>query len=306
MDVQDLYRSANLISTFHDPNAPKLSINLNKVVDSQLVDGLEVEPREIEDGVDVRINVRDNVVIDRPVHLCFGVTEEIAIQRILMNVLVGKNAHIQIMAHCVFPRAIDVQHIMEANIILEQGAQYSYIERHIHSMEGGIRVIPKAKIELGEYARFRTDFELIEGRVGNIDIDYETSCAANSVLEMTAKINGTSNDVIRISETGHLNGENARGVLTTKVAVRDNAQAEIYNKLTASAPFARGHVDCKEIIKDNGIAKAIPVVEVHHPKAHITHEASIGSVDSKQLQTLMTRGLTEDEAIELIIQGLLS
>ena len=48
----------------------------------------------------------------------------------------------------------------------------------------------------------------------------------------------------------------------------------------------------------------MPVVEVNHPLAHITHEAAIGSVDSKQLQTLMSRGLDEDEATDLIIEGL--
>lgn len=47
-------------------------------------------------------------------------------------------------------------------------------------------------------------------------------------------------------------------------------------------------------------------VEVHHPKAHVTHEASIGSLDNKQFETLMSRGLTEDEATDLIIEGLLS
>jgi len=48
------------------------------------------------------------------------------------------------------------------------------------------------------------------------------------------------------------------------------------------------------------------VVEVRNPKAHVTHEAAIGSVDSKQLQTLMSRGLSEEEAVDLIIEGLLS
>ena len=110
----------------------------------------------------------------------------------------------------------------------------------------------------------------------------------------------------RIKEKGFLVGESARGVLTSRVALRGSATAEIYNKLTATAPFARGHVDCKEIVQDNAIATAIPIVEVSNPKAHITHEAAIGSVDSKQLETLMSRGLSEDEAVELIIQGLLS
>jgi Fe-S cluster assembly scaffold protein SufB len=50
----------------------------------------------------------------------------------------------------------------------------------------------------------------------------------------------------------------------------------------------------------------VPVIEVKNSKAHITHEAALGSVDSKQLQTLMSRGLSEDEGVELIIRGLLS
>jgi Fe-S cluster assembly scaffold protein SufB len=152
----------------------------------------------------------------------------------------------------------------------------------------------------------RTEFELLRGRVGTIDIDYETTCHENSVMEMTARINGTEADVIKIREVGHLVGEGARGALTSKIAVRDRARAEVYNRLTASAPYARGHVDCKEIVQDEAVAHAIPIVEVNHPKAHVTHEAAIGSVDTKQLETLMARGLDEDAASELIIQGLLS
>jgi Fe-S cluster assembly scaffold protein SufB len=37
----------------------------------------------------------------------------------------------------------------------------------------------------------------------------------------------------------------------------------------------------------------------------VTHEAAVGSVDSKQLETPLARGLSEDEAVDLIIQGLL-
>jgi len=88
--------------------------------------------------------------------------------------------------------------------------------------------------------------------------------------------------------------------------VRDDARAEVYNKMVATAAYAQGHVDCTEIIQGNGSASAVPIVEVSHPKAHVTHEAALGSVDSKELETLMSRGLTEDEAAELIIGGLLS
>ena len=195
---------------------------------------------------------------------------------------------------------------MEAVITIGEGASYSYFERHIHGASGGITVIPHAKIHLLKGAKFRSEFELLKGRAGSIDIDYETTCEARSVLEMIARINAKEDDHITIRETGHLTGDYSRGVLTSRVAVRDQAKADVYNKLTASGSYARGHVDCTEIIQDNGRVSATPIVEVSNPKAHITHEASLGSVDSKQLQTLMARGLTENEATDLIIQGLLS
>ncbi len=47
------------------------------------------------------------------------------------------------------------------------------------------------------------------------------------------------------------------------------------------------------------------MVRVAHPEAQVTHEAAIGTVDQSQLETLMAHGLTPDQAIELVISGLL-
>lgn len=306
MSIEDIINAANLHKAIHDQDTARLIIDRDKVIDSHDVKGLKVKTKHIKDGVDINIKLADNTVIEKPVHLCFGVTHKRALQKIIMKVDIGANSKILIYSHCVFPNAEDVKHIMDGNIRVGKNASYAYLEKHIHSEQGGITVIPKAKITLEQGARAKTEFELLQGRVGSIDIDYETCCGPDSVLEMTARIDGKGNDHIKIREAGNLAGENSRGVLTSKVAVRDHAQAEVYNKLVASAAYARGHVDCKEIIQGDAKASAIPIVEVNHPKAHITHEASIGSVDSKQLQTLMSRGLDEDRAVELIIEGLLS
>jgi len=306
MSVDEIINAAGLHAVLHDKNTARLVINKDKVVDTNEVEGLKVVARSIKDGVDIDIRLEENTIVKNPVHLCFGVTHKKAVQKIILNVDIGENSRINIFSHCIFPNAQDVQHIMDGKIRIRKNARYSYIERHIHSEQGGIRVIPKARILLEQGARLKTEFELLRGRVGSIDIDYETTCMEDSVMEMTAKIDGKGDDFIKIREAGNLEGKNSRGVLTSKVAVRDRAVAEIYNKLVATAEYARGHVDCKEIIQGDGKASAIPIVKVNNPKARITHEASIGSVDSKQLQTLMSRGLDEDKAVELIIEGLLS
>lgn len=282
-----------------------LLIHHDKVVGMHAVEGLHIETEQIENGVKIDLRLEAGTKIDQPVQMCFGMMPKKGVQRIVMNAVIEKDASINVLAHCTFPNAIDVKHIMDAELTIEENATYTYNERHIHSDQGGVQVIPKAKIRLGKHARYITDFELLKGRVGLIDIDYETDCAAESILEMNMRVNATHDDVVKIREVGHLNGEHSHGVLLSRVAVRDQAEAEVYSELTASAPFARGHVDCKEIVQDDGIVSAIPIVKVNHPKAHITHEASLGSVDSKQLQTLMARGLSEDKATDMIIQGLL-
>jgi len=289
-----------------DPETAHLVLDRNKILGMNSVPGLEIDANELDDGMEASITVKEGTNIEKTVHLCFGVIPERGVQRIIMDIRIEPSASISVLSHCVFPNAVDVRHIMEGKIDIAEGGSYSYLEKHVHSSGGGVRVYPKAEIRAGKGARFSSVFELLQGRVGLIDIDYSAVCEAEAVMDMTARISGRGDDIIKINERGHLKGESSRGVLKSSIAVRDDASADIENTLIADAPYARGHVDCKEIVRDRGTARAVPVVEVRHPKAHITHEAAIGSVDNKQLETLLARGMPEDEAVELIIQGLLS
>ena len=283
-----------------------LEVHGNEVVGSHLVPGLDIDVERIEDGIEAHVHLHEGVRLQNPVHLCFGLLPEEGLQHIIMKVDIDAGSSAALQAHCTFPNAVDVTHKMEAAVSVAAGATYEYFERHLHGKEGGVLVVPTTRVHVAEGARFKTEFELIKGRAGVIDFDYEVDCEARSVVEMLARIIGRGNDSITIRETAHLDGEAARAVLNSHLALKDDARAEIFNTLTASAPYARGHVDCKEIVQGRAQARAVPVVEVSHPLAHVTHEAAIGSVDSKQLQTLMSRGLSDERATDLIIEGLLS
>jgi Fe-S cluster assembly scaffold protein SufB len=71
------------------------------------------------------------------------------------------------------------------------------------------------------------------------------------------------------------------------------------------APDTRGHVDCVEVVQGNAKAKAVPLINVQNETAQVTHEAAIGRVNQKELETLMARGLKQEEAIDVIIGGML-
>jgi Fe-S cluster assembly scaffold protein SufB len=94
-------------------------------------------------------------------------------------------------------------------------------------------------------------------------------------------------------------------MIKTRVAVEDEASAEIIGITEGNAAGARGHMDCLEIVRGRATASAQPEVRVSHPEAKITHEAAIGSVDHHQLETLMAHGLSPEAAVDLIVGGLL-
>ncbi len=294
-------------SELKDDSVAHLIIDGMDVKSSHAIDGLEMNVIDRENGkIKVEMVVKEGCRIEKPVRLCFGVIPEEGIQKIKMNVNVEDNAAVTVQSHCTFPNAVKVKHIMDADIVVGNGSEYRYIESHFHGDSGGVDIIARSKILVKNNSYILTNFNLLDGRAGNVKMDYETEVMDNSTLEMLAKMSGYEDDFISIREAGKLTGNNSRGVLESRIALRDNAKAEILSELTADAPGAKGHVDCMEIIKDNASAKAIPIVDVRHPEAKVTHEAAIGSVDSKQLQTLMARGLDEEEATEVIIQGLLS
>ncbi|MCM8829721.1 MAG: SufD family Fe-S cluster assembly protein [Candidatus Omnitrophica bacterium] len=288
---------------FKETNIAHLVVHKNKVIGKNLVKGLVLEPKETPKGVDIYLKVEKK--IENPVHLCFGILPKEGIQEINIKAKIENNSGIKLLAHCVFPNAIKVVHKMDADIEIGDNSYYEYNEFHFHGEDGGVEVVPKARIKIGKNSHLVTNFSLVNGRVGVFDLDYETEVLDNSTLDMSAKIYGYGKDKIKIREAGLLKGSNSRGVIKSRVAVKDDAISEIINEITAAGEESRGHVDCVEIIQGNASAKAVPIVNVLNETAKVTHEAAIGSVDKKQIETLMARGLEQKQAIDLIVSKML-
>lgn len=194
---------------------------------------------------------------------------------------------------------------MSAEFRIGRGACLGYHETHYHGESGGAEVVPQGKIYIEEGGRLNTSFALIKGRVGKLRIDYEAQAEKKAIAELVAKVYGKGDDDIRIREKVILDGSYAKSLIKTRVAVRDRAKTMAIGITEGNAPFSRGHVDCIEIVQGKAEAKALPLVEVKDDRARVTHEAAIGSVDKKQLETVMARGLSKEEAVDVVVKGML-
>ncbi|MDP2155727.1 MAG: SufD family Fe-S cluster assembly protein [Sulfuricella sp.] len=287
------------------PQTAHLVVDGQQMLSQQTVPGVEVRCQESAGVITIQITVASGIQVENPIHTCIGLMKPHGSQHIRLQVKLEAHASAHIVSHCLFPNAEKVHHVMEAQVELGEGAELRHSEGHYHGPYGGIEVIPQAVVRVGPYARYFSDFSLTSGRVGKLHIDYRVVVEKQGVAEITARVYGHGTDDIRIRDELVLEGEDARGLIKSRVAVEDEATSAVIGVTHGKAAGARGHMDCKEIVRDHAVASAEPIVRVEHPQAMVTHEAAVGTVDQKQLETLMAHGLTPDEAVDVVISGLL-
>jgi Fe-S cluster assembly scaffold protein SufB len=277
----------------------------HRILSQRTVPGLRVDLQETPDAIVGTMTIEAGARIAHPIHLCFGLAHPTGVQHIKIDVEVREGAQARVLAHCLFPFATAAEHRMQATMAVGPDASLTYTEGHYHGPHGGMQVLPHATVRIGKGARYFSDFSLLSGSVGRLDIDYLVEVEEEGLAELSAKIFAHKTDRIALKEAVMLRGERSRGLIKTRVVLEDDAQAEITGITEAHAKGARGHVDCMEIVQGQARASAIPIVRVFHPDAKVTHEAAIGSVDKKELETLMARGLTPEQAVEMIVSGIL-
>lgn len=304
--IMDAYQKAGGIpSQLQAQDVATLVISGDKVLASHEIPGIQLIANPIKEGVQTTIKVAAHSIIEKPVHLCFGVVPQEGVQHIIAHYEIEQGAQVKFLAHCSFPNAIKVKHLMEAFISIGENASMEYTEEHYHGESGGIQVKPITNVKVSKGGTYRNTFSLIRGSIGEMDIQLEADAAENALVELNVKAFGINRDTVKVHEAIHLNGENAHGLAKTRIAVKDQAFSEVVTATDGNAAGAKGHMDCTEIVRGQGKATNNPIVSVNNALAQITHEAAIGTVNHKELETLMARGLSEDEAVDLIIRAMI-
>ena len=303
--LEALYTVYGDAGTLTDPRTAHLVIEGSHLLSRQTIPGVDIRTREEAGVVSADITVAGGATLAQPIHTCVGLLAAQGGQALRLRIRLEPHASATLLAHCLFPNAQLAEHRMTAEIELAEGAVLRYAEGHYHGPSGGITVIPEARVRLGPRARLASDFLLTTGLVGRLALDYTIEVAEDAVAELQARVFGHARDEIRISDEMILAGRNARGLIKTRVAVEQEAHAEVIGITRGLAAGARGHMDCLELVRDRAHARAEPIVDVEHPLAKITHEAAVGTVDQKQLETLMAHGLAPEQAVDVIITGML-
>ncbi len=289
-----------------DPtNSDSYNIRKNgKSVDRKVNPNIDIVSKENNSGIDVY--VKEDTLFGT-VNIPVIITESGLTDVVYNDFHIGKNANIIIVAGCGISNDghWDARHDGIHRFYLEEGAKVKYIERHCGLGVGeGKKVLnPVTEIYMKKNSYMVMDTTQTKG----VDDTIRTTKAdleENTTLVITEKILTSKDQVAKTNFEVNLNGKEASTHVTSRSVATGDSYQEFISNITGNTK-CYAHVECDAIIKENGKVKAIPEIYAKDIDANLVHEAAIGKIAGEQLMKLMSLGLSEKEAEEVIINGFL-
>ena len=220
---------------------------------------------------------------------------------------IGEDCDVTIVAGCGIHNSGDglSQHDGIHEFFVGKNSKIRYIEKHYGQGDGkGGKVMnPKTIIHLDENAYFYMDTVQIKG-IDSTMRETDADLKAGAKLEISEKLMTHGEQTAQTQFSVDLNGEGSSANVVSRSVARDDS-AQLFRAKIAGNNACAGHSECDAIIMDNAKVRAIPELEANDLDAELIHEAAIGKIAGEQLIKLMTLGLSEEEAEEMIISGFL-
>ena len=220
---------------------------------------------------------------------------------------IGKDCNVTIIAGCGIHNCGDQrsEHDGIHTFYVGERSIVRYVEKHYGEGDGnGERVLnPTTVINLEKDSTLEMDSVQIKG----VDSTLRTTKAVigdGATLIIKEKIMTHGKQHAETDFSVDLNGEGSSTRLVSRSVARDSS-TQLFRSNINGNNRCHGHSECDGIIMDNGKVAAIPEINANHVDATLIHEAAIGKIAGEQLTKLMSLGLTETEAENMIINGFL-
>ncbi len=250
------------------------------------------------------IYVPKGVKVEKPLQSYFRINSEQMGQFERTLIIVDEGASLHYVEGCTAPiYTTDSLHAATVEIFVRKGghARYTTIQNWAANI---VNLVTKRAI-VDEDAHM----EWVDGNIGSgINMKYP-SCILKGDRAKGTTISIAFAGKNMHQDTGakmiHLGKDTTSSIVSKSMSAkggRVNYRGMIHH--TANAVGAKSNVECDTIILDDqSYSDTMPYNIVKNNLATVQHEASVSKVSEEQLFYLMSRGLTEEEATEMIIMG---
>ena len=293
------------VSSLHEIKLGAFNIRKNgEVLERKTTGEIDIVPKKDKPGIDIIIkpNVQ-NKAVHIPVIITAGGLNDL----VYNDFYVGENSFVTIVAGCGIHNTsnIDSVHNGIHSFHLGKNSHIKYIERHVGEGKGkGGKILnPTTKI----YQKENSIMEIETLQLGGVTSSVRKTYAR---LGENAQLNVQENILTEDKETAttlfkvNLEGKNSKVEVVSHSVAKGFSYQEFKSDLIGKAECF-GHVECDGILLDNARIVSVPMVDAINSDASLVHEAAIGKIAGDELIKLMTLGLSEEKAEDVIIKGFL-
>ncbi len=250
------------------------------------------------------IYVPKGVRLEKPLQSYFRINNEKTGQFERTLIIADEGADIHYVEGCTAPvYSKESLHVGVVEIIVEKGAHVRYTTIQNWSNNILNLVTQRSRVEEDGF------MEWVDGNIGSMTTMKYPACilhgdrARGSTISIAVGGKGQYQDAgARMIHQG----KNTSSTIISKSIVHDGGVANYRGtvRFEESATGSKSHVECDTLIVDEASrSDTIPVNETKNNDSYIEHEATVSKINADQLFYLMSRGISEADATQMIVMG---
>ena len=239
-----------------------------------------------------------------PLQACLYLEEDNLAQDIHNIIIAEEGSELHIITGCATgPHVKSGLHVGVSEFYIKKGAKLTFTM--IHNWAKKVAVRPRSATIVEEGGLFLSNYVCMQP-VGTLQMYPVTYLVGEGA---TARYNSilvaAPGSLMDVGSRVFLKANGARAEIISR-AITTGGKIIARGHIIGEVPGIKAHLECKGLIlSDEGIIHAIPELEGHRQEVDLSHEAAVGKIAQEEVEYLMARGLSEEEATATIVRGFL-
>jgi Fe-S cluster assembly scaffold protein SufB len=238
-----------------------------------------------------------------PLQSCLMITQRNLEQRVHNIIIAEEDSKAHIITSCLQHSSVpNAVHLGVSEIYVKRNALLNFTM--IHQWSENTLVRPRTGTAVEDKGTFVSNYICMRP-VRDIQMYPVAYCnGEESRASFNSILYGHKNSQLDIGSKAVLTGRDSKAEMVSRAIAREGSKMIIRGMIEGDNPDCKGHLECRGLLMDDeSFMQSIPELIAKKKGVEITHEAAVGKISEKEITYLMTRRLTRDQAVSLIIRG---
>ena len=238
-----------------------------------------------------------------PVQACLYLDHKDLAQRVHNIIIAEEGSELHIITGCSTHPLGSGIHIGVSEFYIKRGAKLTF--SMIHNWAPDVEVRPRSVSIIEEDAVFLSNYIAMKP-MRTLQMYPTARCVGpNATVRFNSVLVALPNSLLDVGSRVILDAKGCRAeIISRTISLGGDIIAR--GDIQGNAPDVKGHLECRGLLlSEKGMIHAIPELIGRVPGVDLSHEAAVGKIAEEEVEYLMARGLTRDEATAMIVRGFL-